>query len=112
LGQRQSKVLADSCAQKPSITTAYIRGGFLVWTDGPDNKRKVLCGLDWRFVPIAFVQGSSFSTSGVGDANAAARAAKDGSSLHAKSASATFPYTYPAASTLQLVSMGDKRRLA
>lgn len=51
-----------------------------------------------------FVQGNSFSTSGVGDAHAAARAAEGGSSLHAKSASATFPYTYPAASTLQLVS--------
>eukprot|EP00752_Nemacystus_decipiens_P009121 g8145.t1 len=49
-------------------------------------------------VVVVLSQGSSFSTSGVSDANAAA----SDSSLHAKSASATFPYTYPAASTLQV----------
>lgn len=54
-----------------------------------------------------YFQGSSFSTSGVSDAHAAARGSDDGaSSLHAKSASATFPYTYPSEKTLQLVSLG------
>lgn len=39
------------------------------------------------------------------NANAVARAADGGDScLHAKSASATFPYTYPAADSLHLVS--------
>lgn len=53
-------------------------------------------------------QGEAFSTSGVSDANAAARAKGGGdSSLYAKSATATYPYTYPATSALTLVSASD-----
>ena len=53
-------------------------------------------------------QGESFSTSGVSDANAAARVKGDGDTpLYAKSATATYPYTYPAASSLTLVSTLD-----
>lgn len=47
-------------------------------------------------VVVVLSQGGSFSTSGVSEANA-----KAGASLHAKSATATFPYTYPAESTLR-----------
>ncbi|CBN76976.1 expressed unknown protein [Ectocarpus siliculosus] len=56
---------------------------------------------EMEVVVVVLSQGSSFSTSGVSDANAAARSADGGSPLHAKSASATFPYTYPSPTTLR-----------
>ncbi|CAN0194499.1 unnamed protein product [Ascophyllum nodosum] len=49
-------------------------------------------------VVVVLSKGASFSTSGVSDANA-----DSGSPMHAKSATATFPYTYPANSPLREV---------
>lgn len=51
------------------------------------------------------LQGPSFSTAGVSEANAALKAKGVAEPcMHAKSATTTFPYTYPSATSLSLVS--------